>query len=246
MDISIVIPAYNEVERIEPTLRDLHRFLTSERVSFEILVVDDGSSDGTALLVRALSRDLPGLSCLATSPNRGKGHAVRTGMRRARGKVRVMYDADASMPPEELPKLLKPVFAGNADIAIGSRYLDDSTTDAKQPAWRRWWSRLANQIVQRSLVAGICDTQCGFKAFSGFAADAIFSRTRINGWAFDLEALALAKRLGLSIEEVGVVWSDDERSRVSPLKDFFSVAREWYAIRGNLRRGAYGRLKLAR
>jgi dolichyl-phosphate beta-glucosyltransferase len=113
---------------------------------------------------------------------------------------------------------------------------------AAQPWWRRAWSRVANQIIQRSLVDGIRDTQCGFKAFSAAAASEVFSRARIDGWAFDLEALALARRLGFDIAEVGVVWADDPRSRIDPVRDLVKVIREWIAIRRNLRRGVYGAL----
>jgi hypothetical protein len=102
------------------------------------------------------------------------------------------------------------------------------------------WSRLANKVIQRSLVAGIRDTQCGFKAFSAEAAEAVFSRATIDGWSFDLEILALASRLGYSIQEYGVTWSDDERSRVSPIRDFLRVVREFLTIRGNFRRNHYG------
>lgn len=244
MEISVIIPAFNEEERIEPTLRATHALLASRYKAFEILVVDDGSSDGTVGLVHDLGAYLPELECLATRENRGKGHAVRLGMTRARGQLRVMCDADGSMPADELPKLLAPIVSGQADIAIGSRYAAGATSGVRQPLWRRLWSRLVNAVVQQSLVAGIRDTQCGFKAFTASAANEVFGRAQIDGWAFDLEALALAKRLDYVIEEVGVVWSDDGRSRVSPLRDFVSVVREWRAIRGNFRRGAYGPLQL--
>lgn len=244
MDLSIVIPAYNEAGRIGRSLAALEDFLGGTGTEFEILVVDDGSTDDTIAVVERLG--LPGVRCIATSPNRGKGHAVRVGMLAATGRVRVMFDADASMPPSELPRLLAPIDAGRAELAIGSRYIDGARTGKHQPAWRRAWSRLANRIIQRSLVAGVHDTQCGFKAFTEQAAVDLFSRARIDGWAFDLEILALARRLGYSIAEVGITWHDDERSRVSPVRDFLEVVREWSAIRRNFRRRAYGRLIPAR
>lgn len=245
MELSIIIPAFNEEKRIEPTLRSLSRFLRGLGLRYEILVVDDGSTDGTVALTERLGADIPHLRCLPCAENRGKGHAVRVGMLAAGGEVRVMYDADGSMPVAELPKILAPIFTGHADIAIGSRYSHGALTEAAQPWWRVAWSRIANRIVRRSLVQGIRDTQCGFKAFSAEAARAVFSRATIDGWAFDLEALALASRLGFSIVERGVVWRDDERSKISPVRDFLSVAGEFWRIRRNLSRGRY-RLAAAR
>jgi glycosyltransferase involved in cell wall biosynthesis len=239
MELSIIIPAYNEEQRITPTIRAMDTFLKGQGIRYEILVVDDGSRDRTALLVEDLAQEISSLRCLPCIENRGKGHAVRVGMLSARGEVRLMCDADGSMPAEEMPKLIAPIFSGKADIAIGSRYALGAKTTSAQPGWRVAWSRLANRIVQRSLVAGIDDTQCGFKAFSAKAAEATFSQATIDGWAFDLEILALASKLGFTIAEYGVVWSDDERSRVSPVRDFLGVAREFATIRWNFKRGRY-------
>lgn len=240
VSVSVIVPAYNEEQRIAPTLLALDRHLAGSPHSYEILVVDDGSSDGTVELVRRLAADHPALRVLATRPNRGKGHAVRAGMLAARGKVRVMCDADGSIAPSQLAAVVDPVVAGEADIAIGSRYAGGAQVRAPQPGWRRAWSRLVNRVVQHSLVPGVRDTQCGFKAFTAETAVAVFQRCRIDGWAFDLEALALAGRLGLRVLEVGIVWKDDDRSRVRPVRDFIRVVREWMAIRANLRHGAYG------
>lgn len=239
MEVSIVIPAYNEEKRIAPTLRGVDAFLRDQGIRYEILVVDDGSSDGTVSLVESMMSDMPALRYLESESNRGKGHAVRIGMLEAIGEVRLMCDADGSMPPEEMPKLFRPIFSGAADVAIGSRYAEGASSDVEQPAWRVAWSRLANRIIQRSLVDGILDTQCGFKAFSAKAANAIFSQATIDGWSFDLEVLALAKGLGFIIEEHGVTWSDDEASRVNPVSDFIAVVREFRTIRGNFKRGQY-------
>jgi hypothetical protein len=150
-----------------------------------------------------------------------------------------MSDADGSMPPEQLPRLLAPLVACTAEIAIGSRYAEGARTDVKQPIYRVLWSRLANLAIQRSLVPGVRDTQCGFKAFTAEAARALFPLGRIDGWAFDLEILALARRAGFAIAEVGVEWTDDCRSRVNPLKDMWKVVREALTIRRNLKSGVY-------
>jgi dolichyl-phosphate beta-glucosyltransferase len=239
IDLSIIIPAYNEEHRILPTLERLHKFLAAHPLRSEIVVVDDGSADNTCGVVALAMARMPELRLVRQSPNRGKGAAVRRGMLEARGQLRVMSDADGSMPPEQLPKLLEPIVGCRADIAIGSRYAEGAKTDARQPWYRVVWSRIANRVIQRSLVPGVRDTQCGFKAFTAEAARDLFKLGRIDGWAFDLEILALAKRRGFSIAEVGVEWHDDRRSRVNPLKDLWKVVREALTIRKNLRRNVY-------
>ncbi len=239
VDLSIVVPAYNEEHRLPPTLARLHAFLSAQPMRWEIVVVDDGSRDATCAVVEAAMADIPNLRLVRQSPNRGKGAAVRLGMLAARGQIRVMSDADGSMSPDQLPRLLAPILACTAEIAIGSRYAEGARSDAKQPLYRVLWSRLANSLVQRSLVPGVRDTQCGFKAFTAEAARDLFRLGRIDGWAFDLEILALARRAGYGIAEVGVEWTDDRRSRVNPLKDMWKVVREAMTIRKNLRRGVY-------
>ena len=241
VDLSVIVPAYNEEHRILPTLDRLHAYLSQQPLRYEIVVVDDGSKDRTVNVVSLKMATIPNLRLVRQSPNRGKGAAVRRGMLAARGQIRVMCDADGSMPPEQLPKLLAPIISCRADIAIGSRYAEGAKTDAKQPFYRVLWSRLANRVIQRSLVPGVRDTQCGFKAFTAEAARNLFRYARIDGWAFDLEILALARRRGYGIAEIGVEWKDDRRSRVNPLKDMWKVIREAMTIRRNLRRGVYNR-----
>jgi glycosyltransferase involved in cell wall biosynthesis len=245
VDLSIVVPAYNEEHRIAPTLARLSAFLTNQPMRWEIVVVDDGSRDATCAVVEAAMAQIPNLRLVRQTPNRGKGAAVRLGMREARGQIRVMSDADGSMPPEQLPRLLAPILSCRADISIGSRYADGAHASVKQPWYRVAWSRLANRVIQRSLVPGVRDTQCGFKAFTAEAARALFGVGRIDGWAFDLEILALARRTGFAIAEVGVEWIDDRRSRVNPLQDMWKVVRETLTIRKNLRRGVYRQLPAA-
>jgi glycosyltransferase involved in cell wall biosynthesis len=239
VDLSIVVPAFNEEHRLPPTLAQLSAFLVAQPLRWEIVVVDDGSRDATCAVVTEAMATLPNLRLVRQTPNRGKGAAVRVGMLAARGQIRVMCDADGSMSPDQLPRLLAPILACKAEIAIGSRYAEGALTSVKQPFYRVLWSRLANKVIQRSLVPGVRDTQCGYKAFTAEAARALFPLGRIDGWAFDLEILALARRAGFSIAEVGVVWTDDRRSRISPLKDMWKVMREALTIRKNLRRGVY-------
>lgn len=242
VDLSVIVPAYNEEHRLPPTLDRLHAFLSAQPLRYEILIVDDGSKDATCDVVEAAMTRIPHLRLVRQLPNRGKGAAVRRGMLAARGQIRVMCDADCSMPPEQLPRLLAPLIACKAEIAIGSRYAEGAKTDVKQPFYRVLWSRLANKVIQRSLVPGIRDTQCGFKAFTAEAARDLFKRGKIDGWAFDLEILALARRRGFAIEEVGVEWMDDNRSRINPLKDLWKVIREALTIRKNLRSGVYNQV----
>jgi dolichyl-phosphate beta-glucosyltransferase len=239
VDLTLVIPAFNEELRLLPTLERLHAHLAARTMSYEIVVVDDGSRDRTCEVVEAAAARIPNIVLLRQRPNRGKGAAVRRGMLAARGRIRVMWDADCSMPPEDLPGLLAPILARKAEIAIGSRYAAGAKT-VKQPKYRVMWSRLCNKIIQRWLVPRVLDTQCGFKAFTSGAALNLFGSATIDGWAFDLEILALARRRGFAIEEVGVEWKDDERSRVNPFTDFWKVIREALTIRRNLARGAYG------
>jgi glycosyltransferase involved in cell wall biosynthesis len=238
LDLSVVIPAFNEEERLGPTVEALARFLTGRGWRFEIVVVDDGSTDGTVALCRRLAARWPALRLIPTAPNRGKGHAVRIGMQAARGALVLMSDADGSTPAAEISRLLAPLLSGRAAVAIGSRYLPGAAP-SDQPLWRRLWSRLVNLFIQSTLVPGVRDTQCGFKAFTAAAAGDLFSRATIDGWAFDLEVLALARHLGHEVVEVTVAWKDDRRSRVRPWHDLWKVIREAAAIKRNFERGAY-------
>jgi glycosyltransferase involved in cell wall biosynthesis len=245
-DLSIIIPAYNEEQRITPTLEALDAHLRrTPTLRYELIVVDDGSTDGTAALIEQLAHRIPNLRVIRSTPNRGKGAVVRVGMLAARGHVRLMCDADGSMPPSQMSKLLARIAQGDVEIAIGSRYVDGATAAHSQPLYRRLWSRLCNKVIQRTLVPGVLDTQCGFKAFTAEAARDLFGRAKIDGWAFDLEILALARRRGWGIAEIAVEWVDDKRSRVNPLKDLWKVIKEAVAIRRNLRTGVYDRPALA-
>lgn len=233
-ELSIIIPAYNEAARIAPTLEALSACLSQDGPRFELLVVDDGSTDATAQVVREIAARIPEVLYLDAGPNRGKGSAVRIGMLAARGAIRVMYDADGSIPPHQLPRVINPVALGKADIAIGSRYAEGAAVDRAQPRYRVVWSRACNAVIRRTLLPGIRDTQCGCKAFSAAAAQAIFPRGTIDRWSFDLEILALALREGYAITEVGVAWSNASGSRVHPLRDATRAIREYWRIYRNL------------
>jgi dolichyl-phosphate beta-glucosyltransferase len=233
MELSLIIPAFNEALRIGPTLRCAHRFLAARPSSFEIIVVDDGSTDDTVALVTALASELPGLRVLCSPANRGKGHAVRLGMRATTGSIRVFADADGSTPIDELDSLLQALASG-ADIAIGSRYLAASRVMRPQPWPRRVWSRLVNRVVQRVLLPGIADTHCGFKAFTAAAAAHTFAACTVDGWSFDLEVLARARAYGFCIQEVPVRWENDARSKAR-LQQLPQEFRHVYRLRQQLR-----------
>jgi glycosyltransferase involved in cell wall biosynthesis len=239
VDLSIVVPAFDEAERLPRTLPSLVEWLEEQRKTFEIVVADDGSTDGTREVCERLSKEIPGLRVIGGPPNRGKGHAVRAGMLAATGAVRVMCDADGAMPPRELSRLLAPIAEGRAAIAIGSRYVEGRSPEG-QRLWRRAWSRFSNAVIQRLLVPGVRDMHCGYKAFTAEAARELFSIARIDGWTFDIEILALASRLGLRVVEVGVEWHDDRGSRVRPARALASVLRETWVLRRNFARDVYG------
>ena len=234
--LSVVIPAYNEASRLPSALRRIRDYLAARSGSHEILVVDDGSSDGTAEAARAV--DCPGLQVFRTEPNRGKGHAVRRGMLLARGDRRLMTDADLSTPMEDLDKLQQRLDEGY-DIAIGSRALPGADIQVHQPWYRENAGRVFNLMVRLLVLPDLHDTQCGFKVWSAAAAQEVFSAARLDGFCFDVEALYLARKGGRRIAEVPVTWRNDAGSRVGTLRGmaaFLDLVR----IRVNDSRGVYG------
>lgn len=212
-NISIIVPAYNEAERIIPTLRSIQNHLCNSRYTYEIIVVDDGSTDETVSKLEHLITEMPFLKILEMPENQGKGAAVKNGMLAANGDIRLFTDADGSTPIEELEKLIAPIQNGEAAISIGSRYLKESEVEERQPFLRRAWSRLANGVIQKMLLPGIVDTQCGFKAFTAEATQEIFPSCKVKEWAFDLEVLTIAQKLNLTITEIPVKWLNDDRSK---------------------------------
>ena len=234
--LSIVIPAFNEARRIGQTIAELHEALPAYGLDWEIRVVDDGSTDATpAIVERAGGADAR--IVLQREPHRGKGATVRAGMLAARGALRFMCDADLSMPVRELPRFLAAVPAG-ADVAIGSRE-GLGARRVGEPAHRHWMGRIFNTLVRAGTVMGISDTQCGFKMFSARAAETVFPHVTIDGWAFDIEVLTIARRRGLRIMELPIEWHYREHSRVSLARDSFRMARDVFRVRMNLLRGRY-------
>ena len=229
-EISVVIPAYNEARGIAASLRQVADYFQSRELAGEIIVVDDGSSDGTEERARALV--LPGVSVqvLVNEANQGKGYSVRRGLLAARGRYVGFTDADMSTPIAELDKV-RAALAGGADVVIGSRGLAASHIATHQPWWRERAGRLFGAFVRSVLLPGIADSQCGFKFFTQAAAQDILPRQQLSRWAFDVELLYLARRLGYRISEVPVRWINDPDSKVKMLRDGPRMAWDVLRIR---------------
>lgn len=230
--LSVIIPAYNESERLPKTLFDIDKHLSIVDYSYEIIVVNDGSQDNTAEVADKLTKVIRNLRLIDNQRNKGKGGVVAQGMLEAKGTIRLFSDSDNATSIDQFNKLL-PYFKEGYQVVIGSRATKDADVAVKQPFYRRFLGRLGNLIIKILVVPGIKDTQCGFKAFTEEAAVEIFSRLTIKRWSFDVEVLALAKLLGYKIKEVGVRWINDPKSTVKGsayLKTLLDVAK----IRWNL------------
>ena len=216
--LSVVIPAYNEEKRLGATLARVIAYLEAQPYGWELLVVDDGSSDATAAVAEAAgSGGQRAVRVLRNSPNRGKGFSIRRGMLEARGKYRLFSDADLSTPIEELDRFW-PFFDSGAAVVIGSRAMEESRLTVRQSPLREGVGRLFNSCVRCMLVPGIHDTQCGFKMFTAEAAEAVFVQQRMHGFSFDVEALMLARRSGFEVREVPVTWTNAPGTKVSAWK----------------------------
>lgn len=238
--IAIVIPAYNEEKNIGETLRAMYAFLLTRDAAFEVIVVDDGSTDHTVACVREFQTRHQYLTLVCGDTNHGKGHAVREGMTLARADIVFFMDADGSTPISELSKFLE-AHAQGADIVIGSRYLSDSSIAIKQPWYRVVLGRCGNLLIQWILLPGIRDTQCGFKSFTKNTAHRLARLQTIDRWGFDMELLTIGRLLHCRITEIPVAWHDttNRRSRFRPLKDAHRTFAELFRIKNNLRSGMY-------
>lgn len=236
---SIVIPAYNESARIPGTLASVLECVRSRGWDAEILVVNDGSRDHTAEVVRVIAREAPELRLIENPGNHGKGYSVRHGMMEARGDVVMFTDSDLSAPIEEAERLFAAIESG-ADIAIGSRWLESGRQTHRQPLYRQFFGRCFNMVTRMMMRLPFADTQCGFKAFTREAAQTVFGLQTIERWGFDPEILFIALKRGLKVKEVAVSWAHDERSRMSYLKDGIQMLKELATIRWNALMGRYG------
>lgn len=233
---SIVIPAFNESERITASLDQILRFLTEQNWDAEVIVVNDGSRDKTADIVRRYSAANPVVRLVENPGNRGKGYSVRNGVLHASGEFILFTDADLSSPIREATKLFSALRNG-ADVAIGSRWLNPALMTERQPVFRQIAGRVFNLLNRIILGLRFKDTQCGMKAFIGSAARQIFSRQHIERWGFDPEILFIARKLGYQTAEIGVEWAHDDRSKINPVVDgikmFLEMLRiRWYSLIG--------------
>ncbi len=229
---SVVIPCFNEAARIGETLRLTLDYLTANAPESELIVVNDGSTDATGTIARAiLSETNIATRLLENFPNRGKGAAVRSGLLAAREPIGLFFDADLSTPLSEIPKVIGAIANGEVDIAIGSRALDRNLIGIRQPWRREQAGRVFNLLVRVATGLPFWDTQCGFKAFRLDVCRPILEAARVRGFAFDVELLYLAQRAGLRIREIPVRWNHAEGSKVSFFRDSLRMLREVIALR---------------
>jgi dolichyl-phosphate beta-glucosyltransferase len=235
---SIVIPAYNEAARLGATLDRVLAYVSLQGWDAEIIVVNDGSRDNTAGIVRDRMKIDRRLRLIENPGNHGKGYSVRNGMTHASGDILLFSDADLSSPIEEAHRLFEAI-EGGADMAIGSRWLKKEMQTQRQSLGRQLMGRIFNLVPRLVLGLNYKDTQCGFKAFTRRAAQGIFPRTRIDGWGFDPELLYLARKLGLRVQEVAITWAHSEGTRINPIRDGAKMVWEMFKIRWNAMTGKY-------
>lgn len=238
MKLSIVIPAYNEARRLPTTLATIAEYLDLSGLKAEVIVVDDGSSDGTA----EAAKSVPGTGMppriIGFEGNRGKGAAVKEGLLAAKGDYALFMDADSSTHITEVEKLLK-VAGPKTSVVIGSRYLAGDSIKLKQPWYRVWISRMGNRLIRNLILPGVVDTQCGFKLFKREAAHEIAPLLTMDRFSFDMELLVIAKQLGYKIKEVPVNWYDTPGTRLRPIKSSLRTLRDLLKIKWNQSRGKY-------
>jgi dolichyl-phosphate beta-glucosyltransferase len=245
--LSVIVPAYNEDRRIRESLVRLTAYLASLPGPSEVLVVDDGSVDRTAAIVEEFGRSpaaagVP-VRLLRNDRNRGKGYSIKHGVLLAFGELVLVSDADFSTPIAELPRLLGPVESGGRGIAIGSRGLPGSRIERRQPAWRQAMGRCFNRLVRAMTGLPYSDTQCGFKVMRREAVLPLFRAARIERFAYDVEILYLARKAGIGVVEVPVVWRDAAGSKVRALRDALDMLKDVARVLWRDRRGRYGDLR---
>jgi len=236
VDLAVIVPCHNEGPRIQSSLGALVSYLEQQPWTWEIRVVDDGSTDATRQIVADLQTREPRIVLQAES-HRGKGGAVRAGLLAAKARFRFMCDADLSMPLHELRRFLPPVLDG-VDVAIATRE-GAGALRVGEPLSRHLAGRLFNTFVRLLVVPGIHDTQCGFKMFTAAAVEAVFPYVTVAGWAFDIEVLYIARLRGLTIREVPIEWHFRADSRVRLFRDSVGMLGELLRIHARARRGGY-------
>jgi glycosyltransferase involved in cell wall biosynthesis len=240
-ELSIIIPSYNEELRLPATLERIAAYLATSGRDAEVLVVDDGSKDGTAAVAEYFRVKIPTLRVISNGVNRGKGYSVRHGMQEARGRIALFTDADLSAPIEEAGKLIDAL--ETYDLAIGSRAMDRSLITVHESLFREFAGIIFNKIVRIILWLPFVDTQCGFKAFLRERCKVIFEQQTIERFGFDPELLFLAHRHGLRAVEIPVRWGHSPATKVSMLHDSIQMFIDVFTIRGNALWGRYARKK---
>jgi len=238
-ELSIIIPAYNEESRLPATLERIAAYIGSSARETEVIVVDDGSKDGTAAVAEYFQVKIPSLRVISNGVNRGKGFSVRHGIQEARGRIALFTDADLSAPIEEADKLLAAL--DKNDIAIGSRALDRSLISVHESPFREFAGIIFNKIVKFILWLPFVDTQCGFKAFAREKCGIIFNQQTIERFGFDPELLYLARHHGLRAVEIPVRWGHSPATKVSMLRDSLQMFLDVFTIRWNGILGRYPR-----
>lgn len=239
MYLSWIIPTYNEERRIEKTVREVDAYLKTKNFDYEIIVADSASKDKTREIIKKLAGEIKELR-LVEIKNKGKGYAVKNGMLSAKGDIRLFSDADNSTSPQHFDKM-QPLFSQGCAVVISSRNPKDAPgagRDVKEPWYRELFGKLGNMLIQTVGVWGIWDTQNGFKAFTAQAAETIFPKLKITGWAFDIEILVLARRLKYKIGIIPVIWRYETESKVN-WKTYIEVFKDTFKIRWYLITGKY-------
>ncbi len=236
--LSLIIPAYNEGNRLPSTLQEVDSYLKSQKFSSEVLIIENGSQDNTYSIAQDFIREHSNFSVQRT-PTKGKGLAVRQGMLSAMGEYRMMLDADLSMPVDQISRFLPPVQKG-ADIVIASREAPGAVR-YNEPSYRHIGGRVINMMIKLLALPGLQDTQCGFKCLRAKVAEDLFSLQTIMGWSFDVEILYIARLRGYSIAELPIPWYFSEQSHLRPVNDAIQLFFDLLRIRTNANRGRYGR-----
>lgn len=237
MYLSVIIPAYNEEKRIEKTLLSMHEYLSRQNYDYEIIVVSDGSKDNTVGVVSNLKSRVSNLKVIDIKENHGKGWGVQKGMLEAQGDYRLFMDADNSTTVDQVGPFL-PYFQQGYDIVIGSRRIEGANITIKQPWFRDFLGGVFRLVVHTLVSLGVTDSQAGFKCFSRKATEAIFTKQTIFRWAFDVEILAIAGKLGFKIKEVPIKWVNDADSKVK-ISGMIRMLSEVLQVRINLLSNRY-------
>ncbi len=228
--LSLIVPAYNEEKRLLPTLGKISGYLSKQGFSYEIIVVDDGSTDNTLQMIRNFAHSDNHVVVLANGQNKGKGYSVRKGMLSARGEFVFFSDADLSTPIEEIEKFL-PNLTRDYDVVIGSRSMPESNILIHQPWYREKMGKIFNFLVNMVLLKGITDTQCGFKGFKRDVVQTVFSRCMLDGFSFDVEVLYLSRKFNFKIKEIPVRWENSALSKVNPIRHSLQMFNDLFRIK---------------